>query len=585
MNVALLRRHWAVVIVALLASVHVILPAVIGRITAGDAYQDVYTSDNTDWLFYVARTRAVVNGHSGANPYLLEHADDIYSNIPAIEAVLAGAVRLFRLDVISLQIALDAIMPFVITVLFYAVLYALSRSRWLSLAIPLFLIATNIWNFDKPVHIQLSFPLLLLFILGWLCVLKRLDERGSISSLKGIDRKTSRTIIGCGFLLGAIYFAYFIDWTFLYVLLFTAAIIAMFARRFDIARVSARILLVSAPFGIVYAWLISRAFQDPFYAESAVRLGVTSSHLPEMIPRTIVALTASGLFFLLLRSARMTKAAFPIGVFALLLANAIYPNHNVITGKSFQNAAHWAFMPVVILSLAVAAAYPYLKRRLVQAPRAARACALGLVAVFLFASLRLSSFLSSAVTDVKIDSVVAAQRYGPVLRYLQRSTPADSVVFTDDELSYLIPAFTDDRVYYLKFVSNLPGSDRELIERYLFARQFDPEFFNDPNLGIEYGHQILWENYFHPENLPYYRWLGLKLEPHYTYEEERHFAQGVLRELESDGGITFERMRKYRLDYIVWDKERYPRWTIDRIQGLEEVYSENGIVVYRAPPA
>lgn len=574
MIIALFRRHWAILIVAFLASAHVMLPAIAGHNAAGSAYQGIYNSDNSDWLFYVARTRDVAEGHSGANPYLAEHADEVYPNIAALETALAVVVRAFNIEAVNLQIALDAVTPFVITLLFYSVLYFLSKSRWLSVAIPLFLIYANIWSFDKPVHLQLSLPLLLLFLLGWFHSLSQLDRKESLSR---------RNIIGCGILLGAIYFAYFIDWTFLYVLLFTAAFISLFFGRRDVAVLSLRIIAVSLPFAIAYVLLISPVFQAPFYGELTARLGVTTSHLPEMIPRTAVALAAAGLLFLFLRKAQTAKTALAQGALALLLANAIYPNHNVITGKSFQNAAHWVFQPIFLLSLAVAFVYPYLRRPPIAASRTVRIFACGVIAVFLVAALRLSRYLPPPVTKAKIESTVAAQRYGPVLRYLQQATPADSVVFTDDKLSYLIPAYTHNYVYYLKFVSNLPASNRELAERYIFARQFDPDFFKDPNLGIRPNHQILWENYFHPENLPFYRWLGIRIEPRYTVEDEQHLAGEVMRDLEASGGVSFERMRKYRLDYIVWDKKLNPRWGVDQIPRIEKLYDVNDIIVYRAP--
>lgn len=578
------KRHWPAFIVALLATAYVIIPSAIGYVSAGDSYDGVYYSNNGDWLYYASRIKKINDGHSGGNQYLIEHAEDINVNTPGAEIGLAFIVRIFHIDPLLLLIVLDVIAPFFITLIFYALLYRLSRSRWTSAAIPLFLIITNIWDLSKTIHPQINLPILLLLLYLWLGMLSRLEQRAA--PLATELKKMWKEILLCGILLGSLYFIYLYDWSFLYVVLACSALLSILYRQYDAAILNALIFGASAPFGIWYILLIQRVFQSPLLKDLGPRYGMYHTHLPESLPRMLVAIAAVILIALFIWYTRTNKNRIAQGIFCLIAANLIYPNYQIILGVVYGTALHWSFMPIVLFSLGVAFLIPFFKHSETTYARMAKIFAILFIALFIFASIRLSSFKSAPDIKTIRQNFKSVQRYGPVLRYLQNSTPPDSVVLTHDRLSYIIPAFTHNFVYYLNYIQYTPASNREVVERYLLANQFNPTFFNEENLGVGRRPQrnVLWEAPYHIEETPLFRLLYGTQESPYSLKKEQAYVREVFNDLQSSGGINVDRLQKYRVDYVIWDKESYPDWTVDQVPQFKQVFESNSLIVYRVPP-
>jgi len=577
------RKHWPALVVAMLASAYVLLPGIISYAAAGASYDGVYFSNNGDWLYYASRIRKISEGHSGGNQYLYEHAEDENVNMPGAEIALAFIVRTFNVDTIDLLLLLNIISPILTTLLFYALLFRLSKSRWVSAAIPLFLIVTNIWDLSKAIHPQINLPILLLFLYIWFGMLARLEGCDGSAPLSAELRKMWRGILACGLLLGSLYFVYFYNWSFLFVVLGCSVLLALLYRQRDIAVLNGLIVAASAPFGIPYIVLVRRVFQSPFFADLGPRYGMVYTHLPESLPRMCVAAVAVLLIALFIRRANLQKQRVALGVLCLVAANLIYPNSQIITGTSYGFAIHWSFMPVFLFSLGSAFLYPFLKRSAGKNYRWTNILAILFILLFVAASVRLSSFRHPPINEAKIQSFISVQRYGPILRFLQTSTPKDSVVLTDDKLSYIIPAFTHNFVYYINFIQCAPASNREIAERYLLSGQFNPKLFEDEELGIGIPPkwQIFWEARYHIEETPLYRFLFGEQESPYSVEKERAYAREVLTDLESSGGINAEALNRYRLDYVIWDKKLHPDWTIGNVPQFEPIFEQHDIVVYR----
>src|SRR3989338_6621419 len=85
-----------------------------------------------------------------------------------------------------------------------------------------------------------------------------------------------------------------------------------------------------------------------FQAETMVRLGLYFSHLPESYPRLAVALVWLAFFVWFARYYKIEQEKKAQIVATLLIANVLYPNHQLVTGMIFENAVHWSWMPVLI---------------------------------------------------------------------------------------------------------------------------------------------------------------------------------------------------------------------------------------------
>src|SRR6185437_14369694 len=73
-------------------------------------------------------------------------------------------------------------------------------------------------------------------------------------------------------------------------------------------------------------------------------------------------------------------------------------------------------------------------------------------------------------------SDLAAERYGPILSWLDTHTKTDDVVYTDEHLAPYVPAYTRDNVYFAPaaYLSYMPNA--EIFTRYLGAHYFDRPF-------------------------------------------------------------------------------------------------------------
>jgi len=578
----LINTHWPAFVVAFLACAIVILPGILGRIAAGPSYQGVYYSSNGDWLYYAARVQEFAEGHSGGNPYIYEHAEDPGVITSGAEFVLAFIIRTFHIDTITLLIIFDIISPLITTLLLYALLFRLSKSRWLASTIPLLLIVTNIWILNKAIHPQINLPILLLLIYVWFGLLSQLQQREPSQILATKLRTMYKPILLCGILLGSLYFIYLYDWSFLFVAFACSAIFALIFRRRDVAILNALIVGVSAPFAIGYLFLIQNAFSSPYYQELAARNGVYHTHLPETLPRTLVALVAIVILALLIRSANLKFDRTAIGAFGLIAANLIYPNYNVIIGTVYQIAAHWAFMPVIIFAIGAAFVYPYIKCPTGNSAQYVRIFAMCFLALFVFKTYRYAVYMSSPVTSAGINEFVNVQRYGKILEYLRTSTPENSVVLTDEQLSYFIPAFTHNYIYYHEYMYSYPANNREFIERYLLSNQFNSNVLQDENLGIGPKRDLLWQSRYRIEETAQYRILyGEDVEKPYDMEKERAYVRNIKRDLEISVGISLEGLKKYRIDYIVWDKKQNPEWSFPESGEVEQIFEANDLFIYK----
>ncbi len=569
-----LRKHWPALVAALLIGLATVAPQIIFSVRAGSDFHGIYAASNGDWLYYVARIRDVTEGHvSASNPYLFEHKDDSYPQATGGEMFVAGLSSLFRMDPVHLQVWLDFIAPFFIAILTYILLYGLSRSRWVSSAAPV-LLSVMSGGLGKPVNPEITFPLLLLFLIGWFALLAAKEEG---------TKKNLAWIVWCGSMLGLLFLTYFFHWSFLLVVMGCYGILQLRQRRFTSALNQALIACIALIVAIPYLRSLILYAHSSFSDETAVRVGVTHSHFPETLSRSAVAVLACAFFIFFLRRWKLWRDQRAQGVLSLLVANIVYPNHQILSGLIIQNANHWSFMPVFLMMLALAFAYPFLKSDS-SSVRDRWIFGVGFLALFLVPLVRLMTFQPPFTSWFDVSQPLAWQRYAPLVRFLNEKTPLDSVVFANPTLSYLLPAYTHDNVYYAWYIFNMPASDREVMERYLLSHVFEPDFYKDPSLGISTETQVLWTQPFQTERntQSVQRLFHIPTEERHSPTQEIAFASSTLARLRSRG-LDLRALGAYRLDYIVWDTRDQPGWNLDRVAGLTKVFQDGGIEVFTVP--
>ncbi|PIR57317.1 MAG: hypothetical protein COU72_01545 [Parcubacteria group bacterium CG10_big_fil_rev_8_21_14_0_10_41_35] len=571
---AWIKKYWLVALATIVVVVFTGLPSIVFFQRMGDDFKGVYPVFNSDALYYHARAQEIDDGHYDLNhAYFFEHKDIAYPQSNGAEYFVYGLTKLFNFSAPAMQIAFDFIAPGLIFILTYFLFKKFSSNEYTAVLFPVILYTVVMGGLFKPINPQITFPLLLLFLIFWIKLILNNDHK-------------FRNSIVAGILWGLLFLMYFYHWSFLVVVVGLYMLALLFKKSFSELKYHGLMCGIAVLIGIPYFIRIWQAMDAPFHTETAVRVGQYFSHIPESIPRLLVALVWIAVFAWFVRAYNLSrdKKSYIIGT--LLLANIIYPNHQIISGIIIQNAVHWSWMPVFIFALS---AHYMLSIARNNKPSFKNISAYVLIALMLIApAWRLNTFnWSRYVSQYNNNVVDDKQYYSEVFDWINDNTQKDVVIFSDSELMKFIPAYTHANVYNSEYAYNLPGSDQEVIERYLLAHFFEPGSFYENGFGLSGGARILWSFPSESEKNThtFFRGWGFgreaNYEEQYSFDKELAKISGVYESLlEQDWDIAL--LKKYRLDYIVWDSNESLEWDIkDYSQDLELVKKIGDVIIYK----
>ena len=562
-------RHFPALLCGLLVAAWVTLPSVLFFQRTAGQFQGIYPELNGDRLYYHTRIHEVLDGHPAVNrPYFFEYKDVLYPQATGAERFIDALTRIFSTSLQQLQLVLDFVAPFLIFLLSYALFYKLAPHRLTAIVLPFILFFIIPADLAKPINPQITFPLLLLFLLLWMLMIQKTIHRLWYA-------------LGAGVVLGLLFLTYFFHWSFLVVLVGLYVIGLLMKKEFKTLPLYGVLFGVAILVGIPYFIQIFQGMGAPFHAETAVRVGVYHSYFPESLPRLAVAVVWFLFFAWFVRLYKIEKQPMTLVVASFLLANILYPNHQIITHTIIQNANHWSFMPLFIYALTLHYFFSVVhEKNLVRASRWLLAVA---VILFLIPVVRFATFTYySTVHNLVARDAETAQRYGIVIGWINQNTQSDEVIFSDTNTMRLIPAYTAANVYYDNYAMNLPGSDREVAERALLSHFFDPAFFEHPTFGMDESTRILWTQPAQSERSTHrlHDFFRVSYEKQYNLERERALIDGVYKDLQKEGW-SVDVLKRYHVDYIMWDKRTYPDWHLEQFDALERIADINDFSVWR----
>jgi hypothetical protein len=567
---ASLARHWPALILALVVGTCTVVPQLIASYRIGDAFQGVHPLVIDDQIYYLARAHETVDGHSTlGNPYLSEYKEYPGVQFWVPDMVLAQAGLLLgslRAGVLASQF----VFPFFIVVLSYLILYALTNNRLLSCSVTAFLVPGLVFiPFLRSPNPQL-FVLLLLSVLLLLYALRRGNRSAFFASI----------LLG-----GALFYVYPFYWTYWVVMVALTAFGALVFLPDRATFYKASLILVGAIIlGIPYLLEWYQVMQLPFYHESLIRFGTLESRFPSgpllvaLVGIVVVAYATAWRMRVLPRN----PASILIGSAAL--AGAVVLNQHLITGINYFFTVHYATFIYFMCGFSFALSAPPLLERVLGRERTEQLLKVLCVAFMVFALFQMVPHVVRLATPQLPD--IEAQRYGPVLTWLDTYTEKDEVVYANPTISAYIPAYTHNNVLWAPyaFLSYLP--DEEVERRYIASHYLDHAFTLEDIQRSEldvFGLAYL-ASAQHESQVNKLRSV-LHLTPHAF---ERYPAADFGRVASSSekvrAGSFKDALRGYRIDYLVWDSVKEPDWRMDRIRGTEELYGANGLVVYKLRP-
>ena len=266
----------------------------------------------------------------------------------------------------------------------------------------------------------------------------------------------------------------------------------------------------------------------------------------------------------------------------LLIANVIYPNHQIVTGIIIENALHWSWMPILIFGVSAHYMIGVLKQKHLSINKNGLMLALVLV-MFLLPAWRLYTFtFNKYLRHYNTNFAVEHQYYADVFNWINTNTNKEDVIYSDSTLMGYIPAYTASNTYNSKYAFVLPASDKEIIERNLLSKFFEPDFFSDKEFGFKSGGRMLWF-FQHESEKNTHNIAGIYNIPYttnYSISRERTMVEDVYSNMVQEGWNA-SLLNKYRVDHIIWDKLEKPEWNIEEHKELELVEAIGDVNIYK----
>lgn len=592
-----IKQHWAAVAVSLIFGILMVLPFLYFQIKLGENFKGILPEIVNDENFYYARIKDVMDGHQLlGNAYLYEHKNELPQSVFLAEYLLAQPLKLFGIGINTARLIYNFLLPAIAFILTYAALYLVTRKRSWSLAFSSFLF---FWlyplAFIRPVSPQFNFIFWLTqFIFLYLLINSHNNANQQIdpNSTNSISNSRYSHVIRRLALLGAnalnfglLFYIYPYYWTFY--LIFFALLIAAYL--FSDRILALKILIVAAGgliLAIPYFYLNYLSSLLPYYEETLTRWMIYT-HSPSgfrIIFWSLFGLTAFGWFLCRKVINWNTKTQFFI---VGILASMIAVNQHLITGRNIEFSSHYDMAAMFFLVFALA----YLVSRYNTNTRIHAndtniikskfvvfgwICILGLLAGAAFYGLRDYSQRVFAIGE----NAVYRQNYAPIFEWLNKNTEKDSVVYANADLSRLIPVYTANNVFYVREANLFFISDKEVLDRFIlnnFFEKFDRNFIVENDRAI-YGVRYI-NAYGHTVQTNKLRQiLGLKKEPE-VYLPDEAIGNVMKRTEELQKGNFLEELKKYKIDYLIWDKNKNPEWKMD-IYFSKKLYENNNFIIY-----
>lgn len=582
------KKHWIAFVLALLVGLIYIAPHIVFMNASDVEYQGIYMSRTYDEDYYNGIIRQVYDGESVTqNAYNSEYQEKSIStmyNIP--QAVVGHIGKFLGLSISSLALTTKFVFPALVLLVVYFFIYTLAKSRVAasiasfamlltqeiaplnpSLLLKTFLFQSNFDNFllfSRPINPQVN----AIFFFAALWALAALWN----------NKTSKKYAIISGVLVGMLGYFYFYYWNFAVIASGVMLIWALVMKNKEFAKN----ILLSIVVGIVVASPFLFQMIGALTSDAAsIQKNYVETHrfiLEKVVLLPIIAFLALALWnWIAQKIQKPTRKIFTFLLaspyqFLLVFAFAgfIASNQQVIHGIEAQQH-HYHFMtniPVFILIGSVVTA-GFIHRYLFSWRKIAAAVVLVLIAIQAVS-------IQTASYERWKSEFAGYQSYAPLFQWLNENSDKGDVVYSDELLSQLIPVYTHNDVYSALHMSVYPIPLERLKHNYFIymylegvreqgvrAYLYDEE--NRSRLG-----QHLFEGQFWRATCGSFGCFpDATLD--YIIQEYRNFLK-----------TPFEKnLKKYRVDFVMWDMRREPEWGMDKYKFLEKIPGEGETSLWR----
>lgn len=583
-----LKSHWVAIFLALTVGVLMVLPQFLFRIQAGETYQGFDMAGADAEYHYLARIKEVYNGHYKISSLLAEGKDFPYSVLPLGENIMGVAGRVLHLGIGDVMMLFRFVGPVLLFFLIYFLVFSITSGHKKSaiLAPIVIILASNLisepqelWQmingsfsrvsfliYARPVNPQISS----LFLFGFLYSFWKLDLKTQLNK--------KRYLYYCILLFGLSFYVYPFTWSFLLVFLFIYTAILLIKKEKSQAKRGILILLAGLIIAIPYFINVCELISHQSYQVLKDIQGMHESR--EFIFSKLLLI----IFFILLFLKSQRGQKFFWYFFALGLTGFIVINQQVITGQKIW-PGHYHYYIIKPLAIIIGVVFlmfifrrlSFVKKKLIYTL---------LVIIIIFVSFFNAFYIQIYTYPRLFNRYLEAQRYGPVIEWLNKNGRKDEVAYATGSFKYslgslqilndFIMVYTPLNVYYSNYAlyylipyDNYRFHNLFITLKLLGITPDEAGEYLANNLDI---FEFVYGNYFRVRGLTFEDIPPLKINQ--IIEDYRKFC------LKS----WYQIFTKYPINYIVWDKSLEPNLLFDEVaagKNVVEVYNEGGIIVYK----
>lgn len=542
---------------------------------------------------YLAQIQEVYDGHwSSGNIYLADQKTAPYIRQNLSPMIMALFGKAFGLSAPAVNMAAKFFLPALLTVLIYKFFADLFGRKDLAILMAVFIMLTQAswallnpssWpavflegrfpgtdpqflNYARPINPQVSS----FFFFGYLFYLwKFLFSPVRSSPPTGPSDRASAGAasngIGYGILgaivLGLAFYTYPFTYSFLFAFNGFLAIYFFFLKDWQSLKRIIYVSLGAIVIGVFYLTSLFGILSSDFYGQAARIAGMIDTH------RFIFSKVwwgTTAIFLLLYKGSRQTK----VFILTFLAAAFLVTNQQIITGRTAPVPAHYHWYYIAPMAGAILLYLLFINLEKIIGAVKSRLFIAALTILFFY-----SGFLFQKNSyAVQKDYFVSLQRYADAITWLKREVPEESVILGNENVSNLVVDYTRHDVYKSGYAVNFfisPERHKDLYNLELFlsgVNKYDAReyFYNNRNYigGRVFGQ--------------YYR----SKSGCYGCFSDGIFDSLILEYQNFLDKDFISQLKKYPLDYIVWDQEIDPTWKIDRFPP-KKIYEKNNIAIYK----
>lgn len=468
-----LAQHRPLVVLVVATFILSFIPIAHTFLVLGNSWQGIPPAFGDETLYH-ARVQTIVQGHTGGNPYFIEHSDGpplvIFGGawvnaIPGLLGVPFNAALVLNFIVWSLSFAFSA----------YFLFRELHAPPWIAVCGTVFLYLQSYAHVWRPANLQPVYPFIFLFYIALARFMREQSRRNSIL---------------LALATGAAFYLYAFFWQIAVVTLGLLILYAFVRKNLPLLKATLFSSLAGVAIGLpvpLYVLWLSRT--SPYFWESLGRLGLVNTHLPmaEVLYSggwIGIVLVLLAVLYWRVKILREDTVFVSLGFFLAVSGLGLWgmQGSNLVTGKLFETAEHVRILILPWLVFATVSLGVFLWERRANMSKSIQTFS---IATIVLVSLANGYFLREYIepflpAGISRESWQTQQLYAKPFAWLQQQEKDSVVVWTEphDFLGIDLPVFTRHFTLYAYWGMLELVPEGEIRERYLIS-----QYFNNPTLS------------------------------------------------------------------------------------------------------